>query len=126
MSVLRTADDFHDLAWAYLLRAKEQGVAHVEMFFDPQAHTSRGVPFEEVIGGYDRAARRAREELDISAELILCFLRDLPAEDAMATLEAALPHRDSSSGSASTPTSAVTRGKVRGGLRPGPRGGACC
>jgi adenine deaminase len=94
MQVLQTADDFHDLAWAYLLRAREQGVVHVEMFFDPQAHTSRGVPFDAVIGGYSRAAERARDELGVSAELILCFLRDLPADDAMATLEAALPFKD--------------------------------
>jgi adenine deaminase len=94
MEVLRTASDFHDLAWAYLRRAAAQGVAHVEMFFDPQAHTSRGVPFAEVIGGYRRAAERADAELGVSAELILCFLRDLPAEDAMATLEAALPFSD--------------------------------
>ena len=94
MQVLRTADDFHDLAWAYLLRAKEQGVVHAEMFFDPQAHTSRGVPFENVVTGYHRAAVRADEELGISAELILCFLRDLPAEDAVVTLEAALPYKN--------------------------------
>ena len=94
MRVLQTADDFHDLAWAYLLRAQEQGVVHAEMFFDPQAHTSRGVPFETVISGYRRAAVRAGEELGISAELILCFLRDFSAEDAAATLEAALPYKD--------------------------------
>ena len=51
MGVLQTADDFHDLAWAYLLRAKEQGVVHAELFFDPQAHTGRGIPFATVIGG---------------------------------------------------------------------------
>jgi adenine deaminase len=94
MDVLRTADDFHDLAWAYLRKAAEQGVVHVEMFFDPQAHTSRGVPFADVIGGYRLAAERAGSDLGVSAELILCFLRDLPADDAMATLEAALPYRD--------------------------------
>ena len=93
MQVLQSADDFHDLAWAYLLRAKEQGVVHAEMFFDPQAHTSRGVPFENVIGGYRRAAVRAQAELGISAELILCFLRDFSAEYAMATLMEALPYR---------------------------------
>lgn len=93
MQVLQTADDFHDLAWAYLLRAKEQGVVHAEMFFDPQAHTSRGVPFENVITGYRRAAVRAQEELGISAELILCFLRDFSAEYAMATLMEALPYK---------------------------------
>jgi adenosine deaminase len=93
MNVLQTADDFHDLAWAYLLRAKEQGVVHVEMFFDPQAHTSRGVPFGNVIGGYRRAAVRAESELGISAELILCFLRDFSAEHAMTTLMEALPYK---------------------------------
>ncbi|MFJ6651661.1 adenosine deaminase [Microbacterium sp. NPDC091313] len=93
MRVLQTADDFHDLAWAYLQKAKEQGVVHAEMFFDPQAHTSRGVPFEDVITGYRRAAVRAQDELGISAELILCFLRDFSAEYAMATLMEALPYK---------------------------------
>ena len=93
MSVLQTADDFHDLAWAYLLRAKEQGVVHAELFFDPQAHTGRGVPFATVVGGYRRAIVRAQAELGISAELILCFLRDLSAEHAMSTLLEALPYR---------------------------------
>ncbi|MDQ1082762.1 MULTISPECIES: adenosine deaminase [Microbacterium] len=93
MRVLQTAEDFHDLAWAYLQKAKEQGVVHVEMFFDPQAHTSRGVPFENVITGYRRAALRAQQELGVSAELILCFLRDFSAEYAMATLMEALPYK---------------------------------
>jgi adenine deaminase len=93
MRVLQSADDFHDLAWAYLQKAKEQGVVHAEMFFDPQAHTSRGVPFENVITGYRRAAVRAQDELGISAELILCFLRDFSAEYAMATLMEALPYK---------------------------------
>jgi len=93
MRVLQTAEDFHDLAWAYLQKAKEQGVVHVEMFFDPQAHTSRGVPFENVITGYRRAALRAQHELGVSAELILCFLRDFSAEYAMATLMEALPYK---------------------------------
>jgi len=93
MRVLQTAEDFHDLAWAYLQKAKEQGVVHVEMFFDPQAHTSRGVPFETVITGYRRAALRAQQELGVSAELILCFLRDFSAEYAMATLMEALPYK---------------------------------
>ena len=93
MGVLQTADDFHDLAWAYLLRAKEQGVVHAELFFDPQAHTGRGIPFATVIGGYRRAVVRAQAELGISTELILCFLRDLSAEHAMSTLLEALPYR---------------------------------
>ncbi|MFG6402365.1 MULTISPECIES: adenosine deaminase [unclassified Microbacterium] len=93
MEVLQTAEDFHDLAWAYLLRAQAQGVVHAEMFFDPQAHTSRGVPFDNVITGYRRAAVRAQDELGITAELILCFLRDFSAEYAMATLMDALRYR---------------------------------
>jgi adenine deaminase len=93
MQVLQTADDFHALAWAYLQNAKANGVVHVEMFFDPQAHTSRGVPFGDVVGGYRRAAVQAQRELGISAELILCFLRDHSAEYAMATLMEALPYR---------------------------------
>lgn len=93
MQVLQTADDFFDLAWAYLQRAHAQGVVHAEMFFDPQAHTSRGVPFADVITGYRRAAVRAQDELGISAELILCFLRDFSAEYAMATLMEALAYK---------------------------------
>jgi adenosine deaminase len=93
MQVLQTADDFHDLAWAYLQKAASQGVVHAEMFFDPQAHTSRGVPFAEVIGGYRRAIVRAERELGVSGELILCFLRDFSAEYAMATLMEALAYK---------------------------------
>ncbi|MCM6773574.1 adenosine deaminase [Nocardia sp. CDC159] len=93
MAVLREAVDFHDLAYEYLRRVHTQGVRHVEMFFDPQAHTSRGVPFASVVSGYRSAIVRARREFGISAELIMCFLRDLPAEYAMATLLEALPYR---------------------------------
>jgi adenosine deaminase len=93
MRVLRTERDFHDLASAYFARARAQGVRHAEIFFDPQAHTSRGVPFGTVVEGLWSALERAREEHGISAHLILCFLRDLSAEDAMATLEAAVPYR---------------------------------
>ena len=95
MNVLQTADDFFDLAYAYLTKAASQGVRHAEMFFDPQAHTSRGVTFPTVIGGYRRAVVTAQRELGISAELILCFLRDLSADYAMATLMEALPYKDS-------------------------------
>lgn len=94
MNVLVTEEDFRDLAFAYLTKAHGQGVRHVEMFFDPQAHTGRGVPFDTVIRGYRRAIVEARRELGISAELILCFLRDLSAEFAMATLMEALPYKD--------------------------------
>jgi adenosine deaminase len=94
MDVLVTTDDFRDLALAYLRRAVGEGVRHVEMFFDPQAHTSRGIPFSTVVTGYRQAIVTARTELGISAELIMCFLRDLPAGFAMATLMESLPHRD--------------------------------
>jgi adenosine deaminase len=94
MRVLVTADDFRDLAFAYLTKAASQGVRHVEMFFDPQAHTGRGVPFSTVIQGYRQAIVAARAELGISAELIMCFLRDLSAEFAMATLMESLPYKE--------------------------------
>ncbi|MGY1864540.1 adenosine deaminase [Nocardia gipuzkoensis] len=93
MRVLQRPEDFHDLAFDYLRRAHGQGVCHVELFFDPQAHTGRGVPFPTVISGYRSAIARARRELGISAELILCFLRDHSAEYAMATLLEALPYK---------------------------------
>lgn len=94
MRVLVTAEDFRDLAYAYLEKAASQGVRHAEMFFDPQAHTGRGVPFGTVVRGYREAIVAARAELGISAELILCFLRDLPATFAMATLMESLPYKD--------------------------------
>ncbi|WP_330233808.1 adenosine deaminase [Nocardia sp. NBC_00508] len=94
MRVLQRPQDFHDLAFDYLARAHAQGVRHVEMFFDPQAHTARGVPFPTVMSGYRSAIARARRELGISAELILCFLRDHSAEYAMATLLEALPYKN--------------------------------
>ena len=92
-SVLLHEPDFFDMAWAYLVRAASENVLHAEIFFDPQTHTSRGVPMATVIGGLDRACRRARDELGIGARLILCFLRHLSEDEAMATLDAALPHR---------------------------------
>jgi adenine deaminase len=94
MHVLVNEDDFRDLAHEYLMKAHSQGVRHVEMFFDPQAHTGRGVPFDTVIRGYRRAILEARREVGISAELIMCFLRDLSAEFAMATLMESLPYKD--------------------------------
>ncbi|MFD4501518.1 adenosine deaminase [Streptomyces sp. NPDC058457] len=94
MSVLLTETDFYDLAWAYLSRAKEQNVRYAEVFFDPQAHTSRGVEFGTVIRGLRRAVLDARRLLDVRAQLIMCFLRDFSAEFAMATLMESLPYRD--------------------------------
>lgn len=92
-SVLLHEQDFFDMAWAYLQRAAADNVQHAEIFFDPQTHTARGVPIETVIKGLDHACHRAHQELRIGAKLILCFLRHLSEDDAMATLEAALPYR---------------------------------
>ncbi len=92
--VLQKEEDFFDMTWAYLKRAEAENVLHSEIFFDPQTHTARGIPFETVINGLDRAIRRGREELGLSASLILCFLRHLSEEDAFVTLQDALPFRD--------------------------------
>lgn len=87
MAVLCTREDFCDLAVAYLRRAGAQGVHHAELFFDPQAHTARGIPIDDVIDGLADGLAIARTELGISGGLILCFLRDRGAETALATLE---------------------------------------
>ena len=92
-SVLRTAQDFEDMAMAYFRRAKADNVVHAELFFDPQTHTARGVPFETVIAGLARGGERAQRELGVSSALILCFLRHLSEDEAFATLEEALPYR---------------------------------
>jgi adenosine deaminase len=89
--VLRDEQDFYDLCWAYLERAQADNVVHVEIFFDPQTHTARGVPYETVHRGLRRALADGREKLGISSEMILCFLRHLSEEDAFATLEQAKP-----------------------------------
>ncbi|NBE92077.1 adenosine deaminase [Nonomuraea sp. KC401] len=94
MRVLRTEPDFYDLAMAYLRKAAEQNVRYAEIFFDPQAHTSRGVPFDLVIRGLRRALTEAEARLGVRAQLIMCFLRDFQAEYAMATLLESLPYRE--------------------------------
>jgi len=89
-SVLLTEQDFYDMTAAYLARAHADNVRHAEIFFDPQTHTARGVPFATVINGIWRACQDA----PLHASLIMCFLRHLSEDDALATLEQALPHRD--------------------------------
>ena len=93
-AVLLHEQDFFDLAWAYLVRAKADNVVRAEIFFDPQTHTARGVPFETVVGGLARAVERARTELGVSAALIMCFLRHLTEREAFETLEQATPFRE--------------------------------
>lgn len=94
MNVLRHEEDFFDLTWQYLLKAQTQNVVYAEMFFDPQAHTSRGIAFDTVIRGIRRAQERAATELGLQTQLIMCFLRDLSANSALQTLQQALPYKD--------------------------------
>jgi len=94
MSVLITEQDFYDLAFAYLARAHADNVRHVEMFFDPQGHTSRGIPFATVLEGLSRAIGDAAQKLGVKASLIMCFLRHLEEADAERTLDAGLPFKD--------------------------------
>jgi len=96
--VLRDESDFHAMTTAYLRRVHAEGVVHTEIFFDPQTHTARGVPMEVVIGGIRRALDDGRRQLGITSDLILCFLRHLSEEDALATWEAALPFKNELSG----------------------------
>ncbi len=92
-AVLRDRSDFYALAMAYFARAHADGVVHAELFFDPQSHTARGVAMGTVIGGLRDAIDDAHRRYGLSAELILCFLRHLSEDDALATLDAALPFR---------------------------------
>jgi adenine deaminase len=94
VAVLVTEQDFHDLTSAYLRRVAADGARHVEVFFDPQSHVTRGVPFGDVVGGIARALRDGEAELGVSWRIIMCFLRDRPASEAMEMLELALLHRD--------------------------------
>ncbi|ODU31349.1 adenosine deaminase, partial [Sphingopyxis sp. SCN 67-31] len=94
MGVLQTEQDFYDLTAAYLARAHADGVRHSEIFFDPQGHTARGIPFATVIGGITRALDDAQARCDMSSRLIMCFLRHLSEEEAEATLDEAYPWLD--------------------------------
>jgi adenosine deaminase len=94
MSVLRTEQDFTDLADAYLARARDDGVRHAEIFFDPQAHLERGVPMSAVMNGLWASLASSIERYGVSTALIMCILRDRPVIDAMRTLDQALAYRD--------------------------------
>jgi adenosine deaminase len=92
--VLLTERDFFDMTWAYLERARADNVRHAEIFFDPQTHTARGVPFGVALEGIHAALAEGARKLGISSLLIMCFLRHLSEDDAFATLAQALPYRD--------------------------------
>jgi adenosine deaminase len=94
MAVLQTEQDFYDLTDAYLRRARTAGVIHAEIFFDPQAHLARGIPFEVVIGGIGEALRTSEARHGITTRAIMCFLRDRSSDEAMDVLERALPFAD--------------------------------
>jgi len=94
MSVLIEEEDFYQLTMAYLKKAAEQNIVYSELFFDPQAHTIRGVSFDTVINGITKAQKDAQTKLGVESQLILCFLRDMSAESAMKHLDMAKPHLD--------------------------------
>ena len=94
MSVLISEQDFYDLTYAYLAKAKSENIIYAEIFFDPQAHISRGVSFAAIINGISRAMDEANVKIGIASNLIMCFLRDLTEESAMDTLQLALDYRN--------------------------------
>jgi len=94
MSVLQTQQDYHDLTYAYVKRVAQDNCRHVEIFFDPQGHTERGVAFETVIEGILSGLEAGEAEFGVTSHLILSFLRHLSEEDAFTTLEQAEPYLD--------------------------------
>jgi len=93
-NVLQTRQDFYDMTAAYFRKAASQNVRHAEIFFDPQTHTHRGISMETVITGIHDAQADAERDLGVTSKLILCFLRHLDEDDALRTLDAALPYRE--------------------------------
>jgi adenine deaminase len=93
-AALVTEQDFYDLTWAYLEKVNAQNVVHVEIFFDPQTHTERGIAFSTVIQGIHAALKAAEHKFGITSKIILCFLRHLDAASAMQTLESALAYKN--------------------------------
>ena len=86
--------DFYEITWEYLIKVAKENVRHVEIFFDPQSHTSRGISFSTVISGISKALKKAETELGISFHIIMCFLKHLSEEDAIETFKLALPYKD--------------------------------
>lgn len=92
--ILLYEEDFFDLTWEYLQKMAAQNVKHVELFFDPQTHTQRGIDFDVVVKGIHRALQKAKTELNITGYIIACFLRDLSEASALETFEHILEHKD--------------------------------
>ncbi|WP_416307969.1 adenosine deaminase [Neptunicella sp. SCSIO 80796] len=93
-SVLRDEDDFYQLMWRYLLKCREENVVHCELMFDPQTHTERGIGFDIFMPGFLRAIEQAKQQWGQSCLLIMCFLRHLPEQSALQTLQQAQPYLD--------------------------------
>ena len=93
-NVLIKQQDFFDLTWAYMLKCEKENIVHAEIFFDPQAHTNRGIEFGLVINGIYKALLKAKKELGISSKIIMCFLRHLDEEEAFKTLDQALTYKN--------------------------------
>ena len=93
-NVLITEEDFFDLTWEYVLRCKQDNIVHTEIFFDPQSHLPRGVDFKAIINGINKALNKARDELNISSKIIMCFLRHLDEESCFDVLKQACDHKD--------------------------------
>ncbi len=92
--VLINEEDFFDLTWAYLLKCKKDNVVHTEIFFDPQTHMDRGIDFDVVINGIYKALSKAKNELNITSKIIMCFLRHLDEESGFKVLSKAIKHKD--------------------------------
>ena len=93
-NVLIKQQDFFDLTWAYMLKCEKENIVHAEIFFDPQAHTNRGIEFGLVINGIYKALLKAEKELGISSKIIMCFLRHLDEDEAFKTLDQALTYKN--------------------------------
>ncbi len=93
-NVLISEEDFFDLTWEYILRCKKDNIVHTEIFFDPQSHLPRGVSFETIINGIDKALKKAKKDFGISSEIIMCFLRHLDEDSCFDVLNQACKHRD--------------------------------
>ena len=92
--VLVSEEDFFDLTWEYILRCKQDNIVHTEIFFDPQSHLPRGVSFETVITGIDKALKKAEKDFGITSKVIMCFLRHLDEESCFDVLKQACNHKD--------------------------------
>jgi len=93
-NVLINEEDFFDLTWEYILRCKEDNIVHTEIFFDPQSHLVRGISFDKIINGIDKALRKAEKEFNISSKIIMCFLRHLDEDSCFEVLKEACKYKD--------------------------------